>query len=111
MPPSSTASSRPCGPTTSPLTASGTVPALPTRTGSGVTSIRNCSAGVYTLWEALKDEEELAKEETSKPGVVLTIFLVISAAKWGNLTQILTLNFRLTPPSQSEFSPSWPRGP
>jgi putative Ca2+/H+ antiporter (TMEM165/GDT1 family) len=46
----------------------------------------------YAWREGTKAEEELAQEEASKHGVVLTAFLVIFIAEWGDLTQILTAN-------------------
>ncbi len=42
--------------------------------------------------EGEPDETELVEEEASKHGVVLTAFLVIFLAEWGDLTQILTAN-------------------
>ncbi len=47
---------------------------------------------IYAWREGTKDEEELAEEEISKHGVVLTAFIVIFVAEWGDLTQILTVN-------------------
>ncbi|HWE65177.1 MAG TPA: TMEM165/GDT1 family protein [Acidimicrobiales bacterium] len=49
--------------------------------------------GAFFAWrEGAKDEEELAEKESSTHGVVLTSFLVIFLAEWGDLTQILTVN-------------------
>ncbi len=49
--------------------------------------------GAFYAWrEAVKDEEETVEKEASKHGVVLTAFLVIFLAEWGDLTQILTAN-------------------
>lgn len=47
---------------------------------------------VYAWRESAKNEEELAKNEASKHGVVLTAFVVIFVAEWGDLTQFLTAN-------------------
>lgn len=44
-----------------------------------------------------KDEEDLAEREASKHGVVITAFVVIFLAEWGDLTQILTANLAAVP--------------
>jgi Ca2+/H+ antiporter, TMEM165/GDT1 family len=47
---------------------------------------------IYAWREGTKEETELAEQEASRHGVVLTAFLVIFLAEWGDLTQILTAN-------------------
>jgi putative Ca2+/H+ antiporter (TMEM165/GDT1 family) len=47
---------------------------------------------VYAWLEGAKDDADLASREASKHGVVLTAFIVIFLAEWGDLTQILTAN-------------------
>lgn len=50
-------------------------------------------AGAAYAWrEGVKDETNLARREASQHGVVVTAFLVIFLAEWGDLTQILTAN-------------------
>ncbi len=49
--------------------------------------------GAFYAWrEGAKSEEGLAAREASRHGVVLTAFIVIFLAEWGDLTQILTAN-------------------
>ncbi len=49
--------------------------------------------GAFYAWrEGTKDEEELEEKEAAKHGVILTAFVVIFLAEWGDLTQILTAN-------------------
>lgn len=47
---------------------------------------------VYAWREGTKVETELAEREASRHGVILTAFIVIFVAEWGDLTQILTAN-------------------
>jgi Ca2+/H+ antiporter, TMEM165/GDT1 family len=47
---------------------------------------------IYAWREGTKEETELAEREASRHGVILTAFLVIFLAEWGDLTQILTAN-------------------
>jgi Ca2+/H+ antiporter, TMEM165/GDT1 family len=47
---------------------------------------------VYAWREGTKEESGLAEKEASKHEVVLTAFVVIFLAEWGDLTQILTAN-------------------
>jgi Ca2+/H+ antiporter, TMEM165/GDT1 family len=47
---------------------------------------------IYAWREGTKEEADLAQREASRHGVVLTAFLVIFLAEWGDLTQILTAN-------------------
>ena len=46
----------------------------------------------YAWREGTKDEEEVAEKEASKHGVVLTAFVVIFLAEWGDITQITAAN-------------------
>jgi Ca2+/H+ antiporter, TMEM165/GDT1 family len=46
----------------------------------------------YALWEAHRGEREEPGREVSSHGAVLTAFVVIFVAEWGDLTQILTAN-------------------
>ncbi|MCU1396440.1 MAG: hypothetical protein JWM34_4868 [Ilumatobacteraceae bacterium] len=49
--------------------------------------------GAYFSWrQSADDEEELAEDESAKHGVLVTAFIVIFIAEWGDLTQILTAN-------------------
>jgi putative Ca2+/H+ antiporter (TMEM165/GDT1 family) len=65
---------------------------LPHRVVEGIVAGMFLLGAFYALREGLKDEEELAETESSKHGVVLTAFIVIFVAEWGDLTQILTVN-------------------
>ena len=47
---------------------------------------------IYAWREGAKEEEELVEKEASRHGAMLTAFLVIFIAEWGDLTQILTAN-------------------
>ena len=65
---------------------------LPHRAVDGLVAAMFLLGAGFAWREANKDEEELAEKERSKHGVVLTAFLVIFLAEWGDLTQILTVN-------------------
>jgi Ca2+/H+ antiporter, TMEM165/GDT1 family len=65
---------------------------LPHRVVEGLVAAMFLFGAGYAWREAAKDEEDLAEEEISKHGVVLTAFIVIFVAEWGDLTQILTVN-------------------
>jgi putative Ca2+/H+ antiporter (TMEM165/GDT1 family) len=65
---------------------------LPHRVVEGVVAFMFLFGAAFAWKEAGKDEEELAEEESSKHGVILTAFIVIFVAEWGDLTQILTVN-------------------
>jgi putative Ca2+/H+ antiporter (TMEM165/GDT1 family) len=65
---------------------------LPHRVVEGIVAGMFLFGAVYAWRESTKDEGELAEEEISKHGVVLTAFIVIFVAEWGDLTQILTVN-------------------
>jgi putative Ca2+/H+ antiporter (TMEM165/GDT1 family) len=65
---------------------------LPHRVVEGIVAGMFLLGAFYALREGMKDEEELSEKEASKHGVVLTAFIVIFVAEWGDLTQILTVN-------------------
>jgi putative Ca2+/H+ antiporter (TMEM165/GDT1 family) len=65
---------------------------LPHRVVEGIVAGMFLLGAVYAWREGTRDEEELSEEEASKHGVVLTAFIVIFVAEWGDLTQILTVN-------------------
>ena len=65
---------------------------LPKPVLDGVVAAMFLVGAAYAWREGTKDEEEVAGKETSKHGVVLTSFVVIFLAEWGDLTQILTAN-------------------
>jgi putative Ca2+/H+ antiporter (TMEM165/GDT1 family) len=65
---------------------------LPHRAVDGLVAAMFLFGAVYAWREGTKDEEELTKDEISKHGVVVTAFIVIFVAEWGDLTQILTVN-------------------
>jgi putative Ca2+/H+ antiporter (TMEM165/GDT1 family) len=65
---------------------------LPHRVVEGIVAAMFLFGAVYAWKEGVRDEEELAEEEASKHGVMLTAFIVIFVAEWGDLTQILTVN-------------------
>lgn len=65
---------------------------LPHRVLDGVVAAMFAFGAFYAWREGAREEEELIEEEASKHGVVLTAFVVIFLAEWGDLTQILTAN-------------------
>jgi putative Ca2+/H+ antiporter (TMEM165/GDT1 family) len=65
---------------------------LPSRVVDGVVAAMFLLGAVYAWAEGSKDERGLAERQASKHGVVLTAFVVIFVAEWGDLTQILTAN-------------------
>lgn len=65
---------------------------LPHRVVDGIVAFMFIVGAVYAYREGSKDEEEIAEVEASKHGAVLTAFIVIFIAEWGDLTQILTVN-------------------
>jgi Ca2+/H+ antiporter, TMEM165/GDT1 family len=65
---------------------------LPHRAVEAVVAGMFLFGAVYAWLEGRKDEEDLAQEEASRHGVILTAFIVIFVAEWGDLTQILTVN-------------------
>ena len=50
------------------------------------------AGAVYAWVEGTRDETELVGREASRHGAVLTAFVVVFLAEWGDLTQILTAN-------------------
>ncbi|HWE54324.1 MAG TPA: TMEM165/GDT1 family protein [Acidimicrobiales bacterium] len=65
---------------------------LPRRVLAGLVAAMFLFGAIYAWREAVRDEGELAEAEASRHGVVLTAFIVIFVAEWGDLTQILTAN-------------------
>lgn len=65
---------------------------LPKRVLDAVVAAMFLFGAVYAWREGIKDEEDLVEKESSKHGVVLTAFVVIFLAEWGDLTQILAAN-------------------
>jgi Ca2+/H+ antiporter, TMEM165/GDT1 family len=65
---------------------------LPHRVVEGIVAGMFLLGALYAWREGLKDEEDLSKREASKHGAILTAFIVIFVAEWGDLTQILTVN-------------------
>jgi putative Ca2+/H+ antiporter (TMEM165/GDT1 family) len=65
---------------------------LPHSVVDAVVAVLFLAGAAYAWREGTKDEDDLAESEASKHGVVLTAFLVIFLAEWGDLTQILTAN-------------------
>lgn len=65
---------------------------LPHRAVDAVVAMLFLLGALYAWREGARDEEQLAEREASRHGVVLTAFVVIFVAEWGDLTQILTAN-------------------
>ncbi len=65
---------------------------LPHRVVEGLVAAMFLFGALFAYRESVKNEEELAEDEISKHGVVVTAFIVIFVAEWGDLTQILTVN-------------------
>jgi putative Ca2+/H+ antiporter (TMEM165/GDT1 family) len=65
---------------------------LPHRVVEAVVAAIFLLGAVYAWREGAKEEKELAENEASRHGTVLTAFIVIFVAEWGDLTQILTVN-------------------
>jgi putative Ca2+/H+ antiporter (TMEM165/GDT1 family) len=70
--------------------------ALPQQAVDIVVAVLFAAGAAYAFWEARGNEDETAlvdKEETAHPQrMILSAFLVIFIAEWGDLTQILTAN-------------------
>jgi putative Ca2+/H+ antiporter (TMEM165/GDT1 family) len=49
-------------------------------------------SAVYAWREGTKDERPLAEHEAARHSAVITAFVVIFVAEWGDLTQLLTAN-------------------
>ena len=65
---------------------------LPRRAVEATVAALFLFGAAYAWREGTKDETELAETEASRHGVVVTAFVVIFLAEWGDLTQILTAN-------------------
>jgi putative Ca2+/H+ antiporter (TMEM165/GDT1 family) len=65
---------------------------LPHRAVDAVVAVLFLVGAAYAWREGTKSEVGLAEREASNHGVVLTAFIVIFLAEWGDLTQILTAN-------------------
>lgn len=65
---------------------------LPKRALDAAVAVMFLLGAAYAWHEAVKDDEGTIEKESSKHGVVLTAFVVIFLAEWGDLTQILTAN-------------------
>ena len=65
---------------------------LPKRAVDGVVAALFLFGAVYAWREGVRQPDELTEKEASRHGVVLTAFIVIFLAEWGDLTQILTAN-------------------
>ena len=69
--------------------------ALPKSAVDIVVAILFAVGAAYAFWEARGHEDETAlveREERSHPQMIVTAFVVIFLAEWGDLTQILTAN-------------------
>jgi putative Ca2+/H+ antiporter (TMEM165/GDT1 family) len=65
---------------------------LPKRALDAVVAAMFLFGAAYAWREGTKDESPTAKKEARRHGAVLTAFVVIFLAEWGDLTQILTAN-------------------
>jgi putative Ca2+/H+ antiporter (TMEM165/GDT1 family) len=65
---------------------------LPHRGVDAVVALLFLGGAAYAWREGSKDEDGLAERDASRHGVVITAFIVIFLAEWGDLTQILTAN-------------------
>jgi Ca2+/H+ antiporter, TMEM165/GDT1 family len=65
---------------------------LPHRAVNAVVAGMFVLGAAYAWREGTKAEDEGPQPEVSKHGAVLTAFIVIFLAEWGDLTQILTAN-------------------
>ncbi len=65
---------------------------LPHQAVDGVVAGLFLFGAAYAWWESTKGDEEVPERAVSGHGVVLTAFVVIFLAEWGDLTQILTAN-------------------
>lgn len=65
---------------------------LPHRVVDGIVAVMFVFGAGYAWREGTRDNDELVQAEASTHGVVLTAFIVIFLAEWGDLTQILTAN-------------------
>jgi putative Ca2+/H+ antiporter (TMEM165/GDT1 family) len=65
---------------------------LPKHVLDGLVAAMFLLAAIYAWRESTKADDQVTKPKTSKRGAVLTAFIVIFLAEWGDLTQILTAN-------------------
>jgi putative Ca2+/H+ antiporter (TMEM165/GDT1 family) len=68
---------------------------LPQRAVDAVVAVLFAAGAAYAFWEANghEDEAELVDREAASHGrMIVTAFMVIFIAEWGDLTQILTAN-------------------
>jgi len=65
---------------------------LPRRVIDGVVAAMFAFGAIYAWREATKGQDEQGVEAQPERGVVVTAFIVIFLAEWGDLTQILTAN-------------------
>jgi putative Ca2+/H+ antiporter (TMEM165/GDT1 family) len=65
---------------------------LPQRAVDAVVAVTFLIGAVYSWREGVKDQSHLAAKEASRHGAILTAFVVIFLAEWGDLTQLLTAN-------------------
>jgi putative Ca2+/H+ antiporter (TMEM165/GDT1 family) len=65
---------------------------LPKRALDATVAAMFLFGAAYAWREGTKDNDEIVEKEVTRHGVVLTAFLVIFLAEWGDLTQILTAN-------------------
>jgi putative Ca2+/H+ antiporter (TMEM165/GDT1 family) len=65
---------------------------LPHRGVDAVVALLFLGGAIYAWREGSKGDDDLAEREASRHGVVITAFIVIFLAEWGDLTQILTAN-------------------
>ena len=65
---------------------------LPHRALLAVVAALFAAGALYAWVESGRTERGLAEREASRHGAVLTAFLVVFVAEWGDLTQILTAN-------------------
>lgn len=65
---------------------------LPHRALDGAVAAMFVAGAVYAWVESGRTERALAEREARRHGAVLTAFLVVFVAEWGDLTQVLTAN-------------------
>lgn len=65
---------------------------LPHRAVDALVSAMFLLGAIYAWRESGRQEEELAEKEARRHGALVTAFVVIFVAEWGDLTQILIAN-------------------
>jgi putative Ca2+/H+ antiporter (TMEM165/GDT1 family) len=65
---------------------------LPHRVVDALVAALFFAGAAYAWWLGGREESGLVAREASRRGTVLTAFIVIFVAEWGDLTQILTAN-------------------